>query len=68
MSPHKIYYVAALFALLELIRIAGRRKVTQIQIKLFEPDLVNCFSLQSHSPSSPPHQILIEADQSLSVS
>jgi hypothetical protein len=35
-----------LFALLELARIAGRRKVTQIQIKLFKRVSVNCFSLQ----------------------
>jgi hypothetical protein len=35
-----------LFALLELIRIADRRKVTQIQIKLFKLVSVNCFSFQ----------------------
>ena len=37
----------SLFALLELARIAGRRKVIQIQIKLFKLVSVNCFSFQS---------------------
>jgi hypothetical protein len=40
----------SLFALLELARIAVRRKVTQIQIKLFKLVSVSCFSFQLRRP------------------